>query len=269
MNTRWPMPRTGPASASRQSVSRPSRSAIGHRLVGGVDRREVDLAIRSLGHRHRGAPPQQIARPLRRVELQRQHAFGRDPEILAGGGQHLEAAGQQIVRVAQVVECGVAMLARRARAASPRRRRPASPPRPDRRRATRPARRVAAAASRSGRTGTPAPVRRGTTAAVPCRRGSAGGTPPPRARSMGSIVEAASSTTSARSRLPVKASSSPSSTRALRSVGALRNAACAAATASSSLPARNSVAAVWSVPLIGILQAPRGSSTAEIGDELE
>ena len=48
------------------------------------------------------------------------HPLGRDPEILAGGGQHLEAAGQQIVGVAQVVECRVAVRARRARARAPR-----------------------------------------------------------------------------------------------------------------------------------------------------
>ena len=72
----------------------------------------------------------------------------------------------------------------------------------------------------------------------------------------GSIAEAASSSTSARSRLPVNTSISASSTRALRSVGALRTAACAAATASSSLPARNRSPGSPSVLLTHEVAAP-------------
>ena len=172
-----------PSAGSRQSVSRPRRSASVIGSSATIDRRHVDIAVRPVGHRHRRAPPQQIAWTLRaRWNSDADHALGGNPEVLAGGGQHLEAAGQQIVGVAQVVERCLAVLARRTWARRLRGGRPVARPPQRRRSATPPAPRAAAAAPRSGRPGTPAPGRHGKAAGGPCRRGSVGGIRRPRAR---------------------------------------------------------------------------------------
>ena len=221
-NSRWPTPRTDPPSASRQSVSRPSRSASVDRLVG----RHRWRAYRHRRPARRPPTSTPAARSGRAAAsaggTRTDYPFGRDPEIFAGGRQHLEAAGQQIVGIAEVVERRVAVQARRARPHLPRPAAACSPPRP-----ASPARsatsggELQAAALRSARRGTPAPGRRGTAAAAPCRRAATGGTPPPPARWSDRSPWRRRGTTSARSRLPANTSSSASRTRASRSVGRL------------------------------------------------
>ena len=163
--------------------------------------------------------PEQIARPLRRMELDRVDALGRDPEILAGGGQHLERAGAAGRR-------------RRGNRRTPCRRacpaRAAAAPRPPRR--CRAASAGVAGAQRDqrrqqlrrcGSVGSPRnsgtrPSRRSCRRAMSARsswRNSATTT-----AACGSTLAAASRMTSARSRLPANSSSSASSTRA-REIG--------------------------------------------------
>ena len=119
--------------------------------------------------------------PPGRVELERAHALGRDPEVFSGGGEHLEDAGHEVVGIAQIVEAAIRRHARRMRAAPPppppraALRPPASPLRSARSRPARPA------AWPSGRPGTPARGHRGTPGAARSRRAAAGGIrrPPP------------------------------------------------------------------------------------------
>ena len=131
MNMRWPTPRTGPPSVSRQSVSRPRRSASASRV-----------------HRRRRSPADTPRRPGRRRPTSRRAATADRAGASARGIRASARArsgiqkylpvvvstskqpAQQIVRVAQIVERRVAVLARRVRARRLGRLRPGAPPRP-------------------------------------------------------------------------------------------------------------------------------------------